>query len=97
MTLLFPKFIFCLPFTFKTCLISVKEVTLNWDPTAHMAIHDRINEVIEDGQELQGSYMQIQQYMQRSHLGNIEIPRYSLCCSLSLSDMIPQSQICLPM
>jgi len=60
-------------------LISVKEVTINWDPTVHMAIHDRITEVIQDGQELKGWYM-IQQYRQASHLGNDEVPtpRYSL-------------------
>ncbi|XP_020627121.1 protein KIAA0100-like isoform X2 [Orbicella faveolata] len=40
----------------KTCLISVKEVTINWDPTVHMAIHDRITEVIQDGQELKGQH-----------------------------------------
>lgn len=61
--ILFSKFHFCLPVIFKTCLISLKEVTINWDPTVHMAIHDRITEVIQDGQELKGWYM-IQQYRQ---------------------------------
>ncbi|XP_078363340.1 bridge-like lipid transfer protein family member 2 isoform X2 [Oculina patagonica] len=37
---------------YKACLISVKEVLISWDPTVHMAIHDRITEVTQDGAEL---------------------------------------------
>ena len=50
---------FCLPFTLKTCLISLKEAIIGWNPTLHMAIHERIKEVTQDGSELRGWYMYI--------------------------------------
>lgn len=40
----------------KPYLISVKEILVSWDPTLHMAIHERIQEATQDGADLKGWY-----------------------------------------
>ena len=40
----------------KPYLISVKEIRVSWDPTLHMAIHERIQEATQDGTDLKGWY-----------------------------------------
>ena len=34
--------------------MTVKEILVNWDPTLHMALHERIQEATQDGAGLQG-------------------------------------------
>lgn len=36
----------------KTCLMSIKEILISWDSTLHMAIHERMKELTDDGAEL---------------------------------------------
>ena len=35
-------------------MISVKEITVSWDPNLHMAIHERIQEATQDSTDLKG-------------------------------------------
>lgn len=34
--------------------MTVTEILVNWDPTLHMALHERIQEATQDGADLQG-------------------------------------------
>lgn len=34
--------------------MTAKEILVNWDPTLHMALHERIQEATQDGADLQG-------------------------------------------
>ena len=46
---------FCLmPFMMKPLCVSMEEMTVSWDPTLHMAIHERMREATEDGANLRG-------------------------------------------
>lgn len=48
---------FCLHFILQTCLMSIKEILISWDSTLHMAIHERMKELTDDGAELRGRQM----------------------------------------
>lgn len=34
--------------------ISVKDISVNWDPTLHMALHERLQEAAQDMNDLRG-------------------------------------------
>lgn len=38
----------------KPFMITVKEITVSWDPNLHMAIHERIQEATQDSTDLKG-------------------------------------------
>ena len=41
-------------FMTKPYSMAVNEILVNWDPTLHMALHERIQEATQDGADLQG-------------------------------------------
>ena len=44
----------CFFFMTKPYSMAVNEILVNWDPTLHMALHERIQEATQDGADLQG-------------------------------------------
>ncbi|RMX38549.1 hypothetical protein pdam_00010221 [Pocillopora damicornis] len=65
----------------KTCLMSIKEILISWDSTLHMAIHERMKELTDDGAELRGRQMFIWDKLEHMIFG-VECK----ICSLSLEN-----------
>ena len=41
-------------YTQQGTTLSLPSIKVDWDTASHMAVHDRISEIIDDGKELKG-------------------------------------------